>query len=140
MSRNPSPSARLQALYDQIPALDCQKRCGYAYCGPVVMSGLEWQRLTDRLGRQPLASGPRCPLFDPVAGLCTQYRLRPLVCRLWGTTPALACPWGCQPARWLPEAEARALITAVQELSEECGWEPVRADRALLVLEEEERC
>ncbi|WP_233702101.1 YkgJ family cysteine cluster protein [Iodobacter ciconiae] len=35
---------------------------------------------------------------------CTVYLERPLICRLFGTTPALACPHGKQPEMMIDKA------------------------------------
>ena len=53
--------------------------------------------------------GLTCPLLS-ANGRCTVYQVRPLICRLWGTTRALACPQGCQPERWVTDDEAVELL------------------------------
>ena len=42
-------------------------------------------------------SGLTCGYLDQVNKRCTVYAVRPMICRLWGVTTDMACPWGCQP-------------------------------------------
>lgn len=55
-----------------------------------------------------------CPLLKE--GVCSQYLIRPFICRLWGLTQHLKCPYGCTPDRWLSEAEAHNLALRVMAL------------------------
>ncbi len=109
--------AALQALYDRIPAIpDCTGQC-WTSCGPIDMSDRERQRIRQagyqitpmdqaraRAGTywcEALTGGKRCAV----------YELRPLICRLWGVTESLRCPYGCIPeGGWLPDAEGYELI------------------------------
>ena len=50
------------------------------------------------------------------AGRCAIYSIRPLICRLWGATKRLPCPWGCKPGRYLTEKESRALLARAERL------------------------
>ena len=61
----------------------------------------------------------RCSALGP-DGLCTQYELRPLICRLFGTMqhPFMKCEHGCKPERWVSGEEAAQMFDEVQEL---CG-------------------
>jgi hypothetical protein len=46
-------------------------------------------------------------------GQCTRiFDLDPMVCRIYGLTKRLACPYGCEPDRWLTDAEADTLLKA----------------------------
>jgi len=38
-----------------------------------------------------------------------------MICRLWGLTKSMACPFGCVPERWLTEDEAHALLAKAEE-------------------------
>ena len=42
--------------------------------------------------------------------------VRPLICRLYGLVKRMACPWGCQPDRWMTDVEAYELLRKVGEL------------------------
>ena len=98
----------LDDIYAALPPLKCRRLCG-AYCGPLLTSREEAQRVS---GRLPLGTRPdpyTCR-FRTDAGECGIYDLRPLICRIWGTTKTLQCSEGCEPERWLDEPEARWLI------------------------------
>lgn len=109
--------ARLQELYDQIPAIpDCDGRC-WTSCGPIDMSDRERQRIrragykitpmdqararADTYWCEALTAGKRCAV----------YEIRPLICRMWGVMDSLRCPYGCIPeGGWLPDLEGYRLI------------------------------
>jgi Fe-S-cluster containining protein len=109
--------AQLQALYDQIPSIpDCDGRC-WTSCGPIDMSDRERHRIRK--------AGHRItPWRDALASLdayycealtgekrCAVYESRPLVCRLWGATEGLKCPFGCIPeGGWLTDHDGYRLI------------------------------
>jgi hypothetical protein len=38
------------------------------------------------------------------------------ICRLWGVVPAMACPFGCQPDRWLSDREACLLLAEMRAI------------------------
>ena len=109
---------QLDALYAELPTLACQRKCQEA-CGPIFLSQIELWRLLRRTKRRALHSDPAtltCPLLS--GGRCSVYRIRPLICRLWGLTRAMACPFGCVPTRWLSEAEAQALLARASAVSD----------------------
>ena|SRR2546421_5752017 len=103
----------LEKLYLTLPRLNCQRTCQDA-CGPILFQGEEGNRIAARVGGRPRAiDAARCPLLTR-DGRCTVYDIRPMICRLWGLTRAMACPWGCVPERWLGEDEARALLAQAE--------------------------
>lgn len=61
-----------------------------------------------------------CPALTR-EGLCAVYELRPTVCRVWGVTIDLPCPYGCVPERWLTRAEALEIMA----LANDIGGAPV---------------
>lgn len=130
-----------QDIYDKLPKVACQGHCGAnrtnTCCGPIgcttieaklldecdgiksewlgVGAGMVHQAMTEDFG--PFFSKvPLCPHFG-LNGRCTAYDARPLVCRSFGVSRKLPCPWGCQPERWLTEKEERAAWAAVMERS-----------------------
>lgn len=114
------PLARLEALYAEIPAIACQRKCREC-CGPVIQAGsitpLEHSRIAD-VPPSPVNSKDfmACSMLDGATGLCRVYDRRPLICRLWGTVENMICPFGCRPERYLTDAEARDLIRRVEQI------------------------
>ena len=105
----------LHALYAQIPGIDCQRRCGGS-CGPIAMDFLEWTELRNHAPLGLKGKSGQCPLLRQ--GVCTAYPYRPLICRLWGTVPALRCHHGCEPERWLTDEECVAILREGERLSQ----------------------
>jgi hypothetical protein len=105
---------KLEALYAELPKLDCQGKCAES-CGPIFMTEIEWERITDDLGHTPEATSLTCPMLT-AEGRCSVYELRPTICRLWGLVERMACPWGCVPERWLTDAEAGDFLRRAGDL------------------------
>lgn len=80
-----------------IPSFVCEPGC-HDCCGPVTASSEEVSRLpqkTEAAHMEALANY-NC-VYLGVNG-CQVYDERPLICRLFGTTPRLLCPKGKAPA------------------------------------------
>lgn len=110
MTHRTKAESELEAIYAEIPQIpDCDGRCAPA-CGPIMMFEGEYQRVKRSFGKAPKMARDEltCPMLSPT-GRCMVYSVRPLICRLWGATPKLACPHGCQPERWLSDSEAKDL-------------------------------
>jgi Fe-S-cluster containining protein len=104
----------LDALYAEMPTLDCKGKCAES-CGPIVMSRVEWARLTETVGYEPKGTADlTCPLLD--GERCSVYAIRPTICRLWGMVEAMPCEWGCQPSRILTNREGFAFLERAGEL------------------------
>lgn len=87
---------KIDFLRRHIPSFECQPGC-HDCCGPVTTSSEEMARLpvkSDAEHDKALAE-LSCPHLG-VNG-CEVYAERPLICRLFGTTPNLACPNGKRP-------------------------------------------
>jgi len=124
---------RLTQLYSMVPPiLNCKGHC-HESCGPIAMTVAEWEHmgkpdvphdehdgyvyLPDR--RTHILEGdnaPNCPLLDK-ENRCSVYDKRPTICRLWGSTDDLPCPWGCRPRKRMKEREGRHVLLMVRELS-----------------------
>jgi len=122
---NTAKIAALEALYAMLPNIVCQRKCQDC-CGPIMMTRLEARRLPEmRFDKEPLKLGMGfytrvpsktliCPLLKD--GACSAYSRRPAICRLWGLTEKLRCPFGCEPdERWTDE-RAKEWLDAVQRL------------------------
>lgn len=110
-------AARMQAIYDQVPAIPgCLGNC-WISCGPASMT--PWERRRLAVAGHPVTPDEEarkkphdfwCEALGP-DGRCMAYDLRPLICRLWGAVDWLPCPWGCRPeGGWLPNATAFRLL------------------------------
>ncbi len=102
-------------LYARIPRIRCRRKC-QASCGPIEAFPAErerFERMTGKPFPDPLAvlqsKTPECPYLNAL-GACDVYQNRPAICRLWGVVKAMRCPFGCEPERWLSDAEARAIL------------------------------
>lgn len=83
----------VRKLWDTVPPVQCRGLCVES-CGPVPMTAAE-----ARIIGKPTtfnADTLTCSHLNPF-GACSIYKDRPLVCRLWGATPAMQCPFGCKP-------------------------------------------
>ena len=104
----------LDQAYATLPKLDCQRKCQES-CGPIVFSGEELWRIKRR-GHVAYYDARRhaCSLLNE-EGDCSVHDIRPMICRLWGLTKSMACPFGCVPERWLTEDETHALLAKAEE-------------------------
>ena len=86
----------LRFLRRRIPAFECVPGC-HDCCGPVTASSEEMARLPERSAgeRERALADWSCPHLQPSG--CGAYAERPLICRLYGTTPRMPCPRGRGP-------------------------------------------
>jgi Fe-S-cluster containining protein len=127
--------ARLQALYDRIPKIpDCTGKC-WTTCGIIGMSDRERQRIRQagyKITPDDLAWAKEpdhvCEALT-ADKRCAVYRLRPLVCRLWGAVENLKCPFGCIPeGGWLSAEECYQMIVEAGEIGGQLHAIPLDAD------------
>lgn len=96
-------------VYPKVPNVACKGLC-VDQCTAIAMTEAEFARLEAVAGRPPgVDVNGTCSLLKD--GRCSAYRDRPLICRIYGTSEAIACPHGCVPERTLTQAQAGALIT-----------------------------
>jgi uncharacterized protein len=130
----------LEAIYAEIPRLDCQQKC-QGCCGPLLVPKIEHRRIEQAgkivtlaslahvelnsmwkwMGKENLAAmqpdgNMSCQLLMPITGRCTVYAIRPLICRIWGCIERMRCPHGCVPERWLTETEVRRMFEKILKL------------------------
>lgn len=121
------PSKELREIWDKVPAMkNCQGKC-QASCGPIPVGGEE-KRLIEQRSGHGLDWDPRtwrCNMLSKT-GYCTVYSVRPLICRVWGATGRLPCPFGCEPERVLSDEETMELFAEVERLAGEDGQAAVR--------------
>ncbi|MEZ8018560.1 YkgJ family cysteine cluster protein [Vibrio splendidus] len=83
-------------LRENIPAFECVKGC-HDCCGPVTTSSEEMSRLPRKSDAEHEAALDEYNCVHLGPNGCEVYEERPLICRLFGTTPRMACPNGCRP-------------------------------------------
>ncbi|HSW12084.1 MAG TPA: YkgJ family cysteine cluster protein [Solimonas sp.] len=83
-------------LRRKIPSFQCVPGC-HDCCGPVTASSIEMARLPvkGKAVHDAALADLSCPHLG--AQGCEVYDERPLICRLFGTTPSLPCPNGRGP-------------------------------------------
>ena len=91
-----SHSQQIRFFRRRIPAFECIPGC-HDCCGPVTTSTEEMARLPEKSEAEHDAAlaNLSCPHLGDDG--CQVYAERPLICRLFGTTPRLACPHGRRP-------------------------------------------
>lgn len=98
-------SHKIKFFRSRIPTFACVPGC-HDCCGPVTTSTEEMARLPVKSEAEHDAAlaALSCPHLGEHG--CQVYEERPLICRLFGTTPKLACPNGRRPdAMIAPEVE-----------------------------------
>ena len=120
-----------EELIEKVKSLKCKGLCQDS-CGPIGISKGERQRIKDYCTRHGISFSPlpqnnaeklltlwivsngrktpeMCPYLQD--GRCSIYPVRPMICRLWGATERMPCPFGCTPELgMLTEDEARGLL------------------------------
>lgn len=130
----------LRELYDSLPTLNCQGHC-WQCCGAIDASpverahiaelGVEIPVFTEEWARAWANDEPAyCPAFSLGAGGlgkpgCTVYERRPMICRLWGVSDSMPCPYGCEPERRLSDRESFELLFKAMR----AGGHPLLDDR-----------
>jgi hypothetical protein len=91
-----SNNRKLDDLRARIPGFTCIVGC-HDCCGPVTASSEEMARLPLKTEAEHEAALAElsCPHLGEHG--CEVYSERPLICRLFGTTPGLLCPNGMRP-------------------------------------------
>ena len=93
-------SQKIQFFRERIPAFACKEGC-HDCCGPVTAPSDEVARLptkSDKEHEEALAE-LNCPYLGDNG--CQVYEERPLICRIFGTTPSLPCPNACAPVEMI---------------------------------------
>lgn len=87
---------KIRFFRSRIPSFECTPGC-HDCCGPVTTSTEEMSRLPIKSDAEHEAAlaNLSCPHLGSKG--CQVYAERPLICRLFGTTPRLACPNGNRP-------------------------------------------
>ena len=105
---------KINYFRDNIPAFKCKPGC-HDCCGPVTTSTAEMARLPvkSEAAYATALANLSCPHLGDDG--CQVYAERPLICRLFGTTPQLACPNGMRPERMIdPKIEQQIHVFFAQ--------------------------
>lgn len=97
-----SNDRKIDALRQRIPSFKCIVGC-HDCCGPVTASSEEVARLPTRTDAEHEAALAELNCVYLGKHGCEVYHERPLICRLFGTTPRLACPNGMRPVYMIDE-------------------------------------
>lgn len=122
MSSRPSVLRELDAIYAELPTIECKGLCGKTNCGPVHGCKVEDRNIREATGKPlqfPMVSinALDCPHLTK-ENRCSIYEVRPLICRLFGMVQVrpMICPHGCKPSRWMSHAEANDFMKRVFDL------------------------
>ncbi len=95
----------IKQLRAQIPGFACVPGC-HDCCGPVTASSEEMSRLPVKTDAEHSVALEAYNCVHLGADGCTVYSERPLICRLFGTTPNMPCPNGRRPEQMIePKVE-----------------------------------
>jgi len=83
-------------LRKRIPSFECVKDC-HDCCGPVTTSSEEMSRLPVKTDAEHDAALNEWNCVHLGPNGCEVYEERPLICRIFGTTPNMPCPNGRRP-------------------------------------------
>lgn len=111
-------SRKIDHLRRQIPGFACVPGC-HDCCGPVTASSEEMARLPVKsiAAHDAALADFNCVHLGPEG--CEVYDQRPLICRLFGTTPSLPCPRGRgpeQPTAPRVEQQVHRLIATTRQV------------------------
>lgn len=129
----PNRQKKLDKMYSAIPELECKGFCE-STCTTFPVSEGERKNYIETLGYDPLPNHTRETLANieiehlksgkvPIApcpqlknGKCSIYPIRPMICRLFGTTKQLRCPFGCLPKKWVPDRDAKKMLNKIENI------------------------
>jgi Fe-S-cluster containining protein len=113
----------IEDIYELIPDLICTEGC-YECCknfGVPSRTKVEDERIKEFLQEHSIpqgeAHGNTCPYLDeelPVGG-CSIHPVRPLICRLYGTSPNYLCTMGVMPVDSLQEDQEEEIFHLYQK-------------------------
>lgn len=88
-----SVGRKVDQLRRRIPGFECKPGC-HDCCGPVTASSIELARLPAKSEAEHDAALAEWNCVHLGPNGCEAYEQRPLICRLFGTTPKMPCPEG----------------------------------------------
>lgn len=107
---------KLKQFYKLIPKSNCKGLCQDS-CTAVGFTNIEGERMADAAKQAPfLAEDGHCGYL--VNDKCSIYSSRPAICRLFGSTEKLVCPFGCEPDAVLSEKTSMGILSAIDKLGD----------------------
>ncbi len=107
---------QLDALYAELPAFECQGHCADICRTTLMMSARERARMEKAHGPVKARMSGWCSMFDTETRRCKAHALRPMLCRLWGLSTDMRCPYGCEPERYLTPEEEVDFLKRAEEI------------------------
>lgn len=123
---------KLDAIYAKLPSVVCKGLC-HDSCGLIPLAKAERDAIAEHTGRRvktipnvlvdlhsshllmrPADESMQCRYLKK--GRCSIYKVRPMICRLYGVAEGMPCPHGCSPLRLVTRQEAHDLIKETAEL------------------------
>lgn len=111
-------------IYSRIPSANCKGLCAES-CGPIpvfphepILAVTE-EKFIERNTLKNIevmifdGSKQSCPHL--VEGRCSQYEVRPAICRMFGAALGMVCGYGCVPDRWMNFEEGHQLLKQVEK-------------------------
>ncbi|WP_105530516.1 YkgJ family cysteine cluster protein [Solimicrobium silvestre] len=111
-------SQKIKFYRKRIPSFECIPGC-HDCCGPVTTSSFEMSFLPVKTDEEHDAAlnNLSCPHLASEG--CSVYEDRPLICRMFGTTPKLLCPHGKRPEEMIDpliEAEIHEFFLSTRQV------------------------
>lgn len=111
-------SQKVKFFRRRIPSFECIPGC-HDCCGPVTTSSYEISTLPvkSEAEHDVALTNLSCPYLGEKG--CEVYDDRPLICRLFGTTPRLPCPHGRHPPEMIDpwvEADIQAFFLSTRQV------------------------
>ncbi|MGV8842797.1 MAG: YkgJ family cysteine cluster protein [Pseudomonas sp.] len=109
---------KIDHLRQNIPSFACVPGC-HDCCGPVTASSEEMARLPVKSDAEHDAALDELNCVHLGPNGCEVYDQRPLICRLFGTTPSLPCPNGRGPEQMIEpriEQQIHQLIASTRQV------------------------
>lgn len=123
--------ASLQSLLNKIPNSNCEGKCQES-CGPIIVSRIE-NRSIEKYCKENKTKFKAFPtklnplellkhIQDPSSctlchylknNKCSIYKVRPAICRMWGTVKEMPCEWGCKPDKIMSTQESFEILEAL---------------------------
>ena len=111
----------LLEIYSLIPEFECRDNC-YECCGCHTWTYIEWKLITDWLRERGMEERFAKSVFDYCPylenGKCAIYEVRPFVCRIYGVSESLKCPY-VKAEKYLSREITDKLHEAVKRISQD---------------------